>query len=67
MLNNLHQIKAEIKPFNLTYLDLFLIQDEVSIGRVIQGTHKQKSSSKLQKTSDNRPKSLFVLLNETSK
>ena len=35
MLNNLHQIQAEMKPFNSTYLDLFLLQDEASIRRVI--------------------------------
>ena len=49
MLNNLHQIEAETKPFNSTYLDLFLLQDEASIGRVIQETPKQKSSSKCKK------------------
>ena len=68
MLNNLHQIQTEIKPFNLTYLDLFLLHDEASIGRVIQGTHKQKSSSKSPKSSDNDGhKTMFALSNETSK
>ena len=67
MLNNLHQIEAEIKPFNSTYLDLFLLQDEASIGHVIQGTPKQKSSSKTRKSSDNGHKTMFVLSNETSK
>ena len=56
MLNNLHQIQVEIKPFNSTCLDMFLLQDEASIGRVIKGTCKQKSSSKSRKSSDDRPK-----------
>ena len=60
MLNNLHQIEAEIKLLNSTYLDLFLLQDEVSIERVIQGTHKQKSS-------DNGHKSMLTLQTETFK
>ena len=62
----LHQIEAEIKPFNSIYLDLFLLQDQASIGRVIQGIPKQKSSSKTQKSSDNGHKTMFVLSNKTS-
>ena len=67
MLNNLHQIEAEIKPFNSTYLGLIVLQDEASIGRVNQRTHKQKSSSKPRKSSDNGHKTMFALSNETSK
>ena len=63
----MHQIEAEIKPFNLTYLDLFLLQDEASIRRVIQGTHKQKSSSKSQKSSNNGHKTMSTLSYETYK
>ena len=61
MLKNLHQIEVEIKPFNLTYLGMVVLKDEASIGRINQGTHKQKSSSKLQKSSNNRPKTTFAL------
>ena len=46
MFDHLHQIDADavLKPFNLTYLGLVLLQDEASTSRVNQGSHKQKST-----------------------
>ena len=67
MLNQICQIEAEIKPFFSTYLGLVLLEDEASIGRVNKGTHKQKSSLKSRKSSDNGHKTMFALSNETSK
>ena len=58
MFNHLHQIEAVLKPFDSTYLGL---NDEASIGRVNQGTHKQKKKSKSRKSSNNRPKTTLAL------
>ena len=66
MLNNLHQIEAEMKSFDVTYFQTDFLEDKTSIGCVNEETSKQKSSSKLQKAAIIGLKLLFALQWETS-
>lgn len=56
MFNHLHQIEAELTPFNLAYLDLFLLMLKVSFGRGTRDTISKNKSSKSQKVAIIGPK-----------